>query len=1080
MGKIQNKILIMFLLVIIIPTIIVSVYFTLHIAKFLKQNEIAELQRNKDIKVERISQLFLSIENDLKVITSNVALVNFIDASTEGNKNLAKQCKHNLELMLKAFSENKGIYDKICYLDESGIETVRVDLLHKGYADIVPFDESRESGSTNYVYETVKLREGKIYVSERSQIGEDGEINLNIKPALIYAIPLFDKKKIRRGILVFDVAANCLLENISSLNLINGIESILLDKNGNYLLNTDPAMRLYGTSDSNSISNIKSVLSHNVVNVALSGNSGIKMVDNMFLSFIPIRYDNLNSRKYMVYIESLDKSKVFSQIYTLYKIMGIFVLLLMTGVVIATLVFSKKLTKPLNKLVKGAIAVAKGDLDYYINVKSNDELELLTFSFNKMVANLSKARKQLQDYTHNLEQKVADKTAMVNEKLKKSEVLVEVGQVLWDQEVINKTMDLIVNLTAKALNYNFCAILLLDETNNLLRMVSGVGWEEGIVGNATVDARLDPHISFNLNKLKPVVIKNIKNGSDLSSFPILVDHGVVSGISVPMIVGDHVIGVMGVYSDQFTEFPNDDINFLQSVSCIVAAAIENRRAGNEIESKNEYTNNLIETTQDAIISIDDIGRINIWNKSAEMVFGYAESEIIGLPITKIIPDRYKKQHEDGLKRYLKTGEFRATGRTIEIHGINKKGIEVPLEMSLTAQEIEGEKTLFTAIIRDLTERKKMEGALLQSEKLKSIGTMTAGISHEFNNILAIISGNVQLLEMKYKDHGKLTEGLSTIWNATKDGVKISNRMLKFSKKEKDTTGFTLVEINDLITQSIDFTMPRWKNMSQVEGLNYHMDIKGIKKVPLLLCNPTEIREVFVNIINNALDAMPDGGSIVFCTWSKNDNVFVGISDTGVGMSDDIVKNIFDPFFTTKIASGTGLGMSTSYGIISRHGGKINVESQMGKGSTFTLRFPTATSSIGLETLSQPTQETQNNGLSILVIDDEIEICSMLDEFLKTGGHKVKTVDNGSMAIEITRKERFDLVLCDMAMPKISGQEVVRALNKLNNRPKIGIITGWDNDLKLKEDEGLVIDFIIKKPFNFAELTRYLNNIACTA
>ena len=133
----------------------------------------------------------------------------------------------------------------------------------------------------------------------------------------------------------------------------------------------------------------------------------------------------------------------------------------------------------------------------------------------------------------------------------------------------------------------------------------------------------------------------------------MVEHGIVSGISVPMIVGEHVIGVLGVYSDQFTEFSNDDTNFLQSVGYIIAAAIENRRADKEIESKNEYTNSLIETAQDAIICIDDKGVINIWNKSAEKIFGYPESEIIGQPITKIIPDRYKKQHEDGLKRFLK-------------------------------------------------------------------------------------------------------------------------------------------------------------------------------------------------------------------------------------------------------------------------------------------------------------------------------------------------------------------------------------------------------------------------------------------
>ncbi len=1080
MNKLQNKILVMFLLVVIIPIIIVSIYFTIHIAKFIKHNEITEFQRNTEIKAGRVSNIVRSIESDMKSLAANVSLVNFVDVFTQDDTELTKQYKKKLGLVLKQFSENKGIYDKICYIDESGIEAVKVKLLHIGYADVVPINNPQNISNMGLFKETVKLNEGNIFVTELGLMKEKGELNSRNMPVLQYATPVFDKENRKRGILVFDVTAKYLLENISSINFIDGIESNLLDNYGNYLLHTKVSKRGHGTSDSNSTGNLKSDLPPDVVNIILAGNSGIKMVDNILLSFIPIKYDSLNSRKYWVYVESLDKSKIYSQIYTIYKIIGVLTLLSITGIVIASIVLSKKLTKPLSELVKGATSVANGDLEYYINVKSNDELELVTFSFNKMLSSLGKARKQLQNYTHNLEQKVSDKTMLVNEKLKKSKILVEAGRLLWDEEDIKKTMDSIVHLVSKTLNVKFCEILLLDKTNNSLCIVSGVGWNEGVVGNAIVDVGLNSHVSHNLNELKPFVIKDLKSDTAFSTSSLLIEHGIVSGISVPMIIGEHVIGVLGVYSDKFTEFTNDDTNFLQSVGYIIASAIENRRVYKEIKSKNEYTNGLIETAQDAIICIDDKGVINIWNKAAEKVFGYSESEIVGQPVTKIIPDRYKKQHESGLKRFLETGEFSATGRTIDVHGLNNKGIEVPIEMSLTFQKTEKEKAIFTAIIRDHTERKKMEGALLQSEKLKSIGTMTAGISHEFNNILAVISGNVQLLEMKYKDHSKLTEGLGTIWNATKDGVKISNRMLKFSKKEKNTTGSTLMDINELIEQSIGFTMPRWKNMSQIKEISYHIDKEHIKQVPLLLCNSTEIREVFVNIINNALDAMPDGGCISFSTWSKDDNVFVSISDTGVGMSDDIVKNIFDPFFTTKTASGTGLGMSTSYGIMSRHGGKINVESQEGRGSTFTLQFPITTSSISSEEPSHPALETQNNDLSILVVDDEEKICSMLDEFLKTGGYKVKTVDNGSMAIEITKRERFDLVLCDLAMPKVSGQEVIRALNKLNSRPKIGIITGWDNGLKLKESDGLTIDFIIKKPFNFAELTRHLNNLACAS
>jgi PAS domain S-box-containing protein len=387
--------------------------------------------------------------------------------------------------------------------------------------------------------------------------------------------------------------------------------------------------------------------------------------------------------------------------------------------------------------------------------------------------------------------------------------------------------------------------------------------------------------------------------------------------------------------------------------------------------------------------------------------------------------------------------------------------------------------MMTAIGRQIglfVKRKQAEEALLQSEKLKSIGTITSGIAHEFNNILAIISGNVQLLEASYKDHEELTKALRTIKRATNDGAEISRRMLKFTNTAKETAGFMPFDISELINQAIVFTMPRWKNMAQVKGINYHMDTEGMKRVPSILCNPTELREVFVNIINNALDAMPDDGRISFSTWSGEDTIFISISDTGEGMSEEVKKNIFDPFFTTKLALGTGLGMSTAYGIVTGHGGKIEVESEVGKGTTYTLQFPAATKTDSPEESSEPEQEIMNKCLRILVVDDEEEICNILDKFFSKKGHLVRTVDNGREAIELAKIDDYDLVLCDMAMPEVFGYDVIKALNKLEKRPMIGIITGWGEKLKPIDDEEFKVDFIIRKPLVFSELTRLINEL----
>jgi len=371
---------------------------------------------------------------------------------------------------------------------------------------------------------------------------------------------------------------------------------------------------------------------------------------------------------------------------------------------------------------------------------------------------------------------------------------------------------------------------------------------------------------------------------------------------------------------------------------------------------------------------------------------------------------------------------------------------------------------------------KMEEALIQSEKMKSLGTITAGISHEFNNILNIISGKVQLLQMDYNDNSELKDELSTIMESVDDGVAITDNMLKITKLGNSTSEYEPFYLNELLEQSIEFMKPRWKSMAQANGIDYIIDQKGIENVSQLLCNPTEIREVFTNIINNALDAMPDGGSISLSTWSKENTLFASISDTGKGMTKEVKDSIFDPFFTTRCPEGIGLGMSIAYGIITRHGGKIEVESDLGRGSMFTMQFPTTNKKTSPTATPAPEQEINIKNLRILVVEDEEDFCDIMDKFLSRKGHNVKTVDNGADAINIIKAEDFDLVLSDLSMANVNGYEVAMAINKLEKRPKIGIITGWREKLERFGEEDGKVDFILKKPFKLPELSKHINDL----
>ncbi len=525
-----------------------------------------------------------------------------------------------------------------------------------------------------------------------------------------------------------------------------------------------------------------------------------------------------------------------------------------------------------------------------------------------------------------------------------------------------------------------------------------------------------------------------------------------------------------------------ELNYLKSLP----KTIEQFYHNSKLETKARQLQQQLVLSNERLELALDGGNIGLWDwnvLTGEIFVDKHWANILGYRVDEIEPhitSIQKMMHPDEIPLVIKgtkdlledhidilNSEFRMKNKSGEWQWISA-------HCKVTRRD-ENEKPLHVSgTHNNITKRKNMEEALLQSEKLKSIGTITAGISHEFNNLLAIISGNVQILQETYKDSGVLTDTLRIIKIATNDGAEISDRMLKFTRTKKDTVGFVSCEVMSLIEQAIDFTKPRWKNMALAEGINYYMDKEDAKQVHCILCDPTEIREVFINIINNALHAMPDGGHISFRIWDREDTVFISVSDNGVGMSEDIKKNIFDPFFTTKPAVGTGLGMSTAYGIILRHGGNIKVESVVGKGSTFTLQFPVTRTNVRSIAHTETEQETNVRNLRILVVDDSENIRILMDKFLSESNHKVKTIDNGADAIELIKKEEFDLVLCDLAMPDVFGYDVIKVINNLGKRSKTGIITGWNDDLTPQVGEEPDVDFIIRKPFEFPELTNKIN------
>ena len=454
------------------------------------------------------------------------------------------------------------------------------------------------------------------------------------------------------------------------------------------------------------------------------------------------------------------------------------------------------------------------------------------------------------------------------------------------------------------------------------------------------------------------------------------------------------------------------------------------------------------------------GDILYANCALSNMFGYSSpEEMMSGGILQIYKN--KKDRSDLLNNLKKSGgvdEF-------ECECVKKDGSGVDIILTATMDD-----NIISGMMVNITSRKRMEKILIQSEKLRAMGVMAAGIAHDFNNVLAIINGYTQLLECSCDGNEELLKGFRAINKAVDDGSETVRRLSEFTRMGKSTAKHISLNMVEIIEQSINFSKPKWKDVAQAGGATYEMDTEGLSPVRAVLGNPPELREIVINIINNAIDAMPEGGRITFRTWEKGDTVFIGIADDGCGMSKEVQSKIFDPFYTTKGLEGSGLGMSVSYGIIGKHGGKIDLISKEGKGTIFTIEFPVATEEILPETSIEPVIDIQAENYRILVVDDVKEISDLLHVFLSRQGYNVDSVESGDAAIKMLEKERYDLVICDLGMPQVSGWDVIKVVESLDKKPKIGLITGWADMLDSLNQDDMGIDFIISKPIKYKKLS----------
>jgi PAS domain S-box-containing protein len=501
---------------------------------------------------------------------------------------------------------------------------------------------------------------------------------------------------------------------------------------------------------------------------------------------------------------------------------------------------------------------------------------------------------------------------------------------------------------------------------------------------------------------------------------------------------------------------------------------ERKRTQREIQEGKEFLERIIQGSKDGIIICDDKGCILSVNRAMAEMLNLEKNDIEGKHSAELHGDDAgeKKKVRDKIDELIEKG-FTA----YETHYLRKDGTKIEVECYNSMIRNNGECIGGIAIVRDITERNRMHQQMLQSEKLRSLGELAGGVAHDFNNVLAAILGRVQLLKTQFKPpDGReekresmrdLAKCLDIIERASLDGAVIVKRIQEFSRKRLDDKDLTPVDINELLDNALEFTKVRWRNEAQSKGIKIEVQ-KGYGSIPFTLGSASELREVFTNLINNALDAMPDGGRISIQTSRVDDHVIVTMSDTGIGIPATIKERIFDPFFTTKGAHSTGLGMSISYNIIDRHKGSILLESEEGKGTVFTIRLPIYEKAIEVARAAETLEENVKKA-RILIIEDEEEIRQLLRDIVISQGHEAEVASDGLQGLELLRSGDFDLVCTDLGMPGISGWQVAEAIKQMGKKVPVAVITGWSVHLNEPVMKEKGINFIIQKPFQINQI-----------
>ncbi|HYP09278.1 MAG TPA: PAS domain S-box protein [Bryobacteraceae bacterium] len=508
---------------------------------------------------------------------------------------------------------------------------------------------------------------------------------------------------------------------------------------------------------------------------------------------------------------------------------------------------------------------------------------------------------------------------------------------------------------------------------------------------------------------------------------------------------------------------------------------ERKRSEEAVRHANETLRAVIDTSPLAIYTLDLEGVVRTWNSSAQQMFGYTREEAIGQPLPMIFPEE-GPEFRDRLTAVM-AGESQE-GKEERRRAKDGEGIDVSY-WNAPLRDADGAVTGLVEMVADNTERKRLEEQFRQVQKMEAVGRLAGGVAHDFNNLLTVITGYCQMLLERFPEGDQTREDMQQVLKAADRATTLTRQLLAFSRKQ--IVQPKVIELGALVADMQQM-------LKRLLGVKIDLALEIDPTAGKVRVDPGQLEQVIVNLVVNARDAMPDGGTLAIRLQNRfleaesgtrempikpGTYVVLEVSDTGTGMTDEVRSHLFEPFFTTKEKGrGTGLGLSTSYGIVKQNHGEIEVRSELGHGSTFSIFLPRIDEPPTPEPVGHSGEMPERGAETILVAEDEDGVRHIVTQMLREQGYTVLPASGGAEALQIAQNHTgpVQLLLSDVMMPRMSGPELAQRLRGLRPDIRVLFVSGYADSEIVREGELEPNTDFLQKPFTREQLANKVREV----